>query len=100
MKKKSRIEKLLRDCNNMDIQWQLNIFGDATDTVCLALSEFERLKNVVSTVRKMRSAQAAYFKNKLFGDLKESKQLEKDVDRLLSSLWDESLDTVTQEALL
>ncbi len=96
---KSQIEKLLKDCTNMDVQVELDVFGDA-ETVRLAVSEFDRLKRVIHATREVRKAQILYHKTRLQGDLKSALAWEREVDKLLASLWDSKVVDAVQDTLL
>jgi len=96
---KSKIEKVLNDCRNMDIQNEIDTFGDS-ETIRLAVAEFERLKAVVHAAREVRKAQKIYHKNKLAGDLRLALSWEKEIDKRLDSLWDTNSATVVQDTLL
>lgn len=94
---KSKIEKLLKDCGNMDMLVELDVFGDS-ETVTLAKQEFERLKRVIHAAREARNAQNEYYKKgRTQSALKVARQWETELDKALSELW---VETSSQERLL
>ncbi len=64
------------------------------------LATLAKLIEIMKQVIKMREAQKAWFKNKLYPDLQRSKQLERMVDSLLDGLIFPEVEKEKQGSLL
>ena len=97
----SKLDELLKILKSLDILVELDVIGNV-ELIPLADKEFERLKAVVHAAREARRAQDIYYrKGRTQSALKVARQWEKELDKALAALWDETpSDPARQDALL
>ena len=97
----SKLDELLKILKSLDILVELDVIGNV-ELIPLADKEFERLKAVVHAAREARQAQETFYRNgRTQTALKVARQWEKELDKALSALWDETpSDPARQDALL